>query len=187
MQEIKLYKSPWKAIRLILLSLPFVIISLYFIIYDDPAKTLDWFCLCFFGLGIPLGLFNLLDRRPELVLSEDGIFDRLSYGIFNKRKDKGCVSWNCIKNVYVKVCNNSFHDIPTSKQRYICIEVSVKEKTKPKYNTKASKFSHVLGLSDYNIPLMNLKVDDKKLLEFITSMSHADASTRQSLLLTSVL
>lgn len=187
MPEIKLYKSPWKAVKLILLSLPFVIISLYFIIHNDSDKALDWGCLCFFGLGIPLGLFSLLDRRPELVLSEDGIFDRLSYGIFDKRQDKGCISWNSIKSADVKVYNNSSRGIPTSKQKFICIEVNDEEKTSLKYNTKANKFSHVLGLSDYNIPLMNLKVDDKKLLEFIKSMSRADASTRQNLLLTSEL
>jgi hypothetical protein len=187
MSEIKLYKSPWKAVRLILLSLPFIIASLYFIFYKDADKALDWVCLCFFGLGIPLGLFNLLDRRPELVFSEDGIFDRLSYSILNKRHDKGHLKWDLIKNVYVNVYSNSFRGIPTSKQRFICIEVSDEEKKSLKYNTKASKFSHVLGLSDYNIPLMNLKVDDQELLNFIKSMSHADTMTRRNLLLTSKL
>src|SRR5579862_5566491 len=152
MPEIKLYKSPWKAVKLILLSLPFIIISLYFVIHNDSNKTLNRACLSFFGLGLLVGLFNLLDRRPELVLNENGIFNRLSYGIFDRRQDKGYISWTSIKNVYVNVYNNSFRGIPTSKQRYICVEVNDDEKTSLKYNTNANKFSHILGLSDYNIP-----------------------------------
>ncbi|HWD89436.1 MAG TPA: STM3941 family protein [Mucilaginibacter sp.] len=177
MPEVKLYKSRWKAISLILLCLPFVIASLYFLSKNDSDKTMNWFGLCFFGLGIPLGLFGLFDRRPELILDDKGIFDRLSYGIFDKGKDKAFVSWHFIKNVYLKEFINSY-----SKQLYICIEIKEEMKTDPKYCTNINKFSHLIGLSDYNIPLMNLKVNKQELLSLIQELSVADATERKNLL-----
>jgi hypothetical protein len=55
-------------------------------------------------------------------------------------------------------------------------------KTDPKYCTNINKFSHLIGLSDYNIPLMNLKVNKQELLSLIQELSVADATERKNLL-----
>jgi hypothetical protein len=184
MLELKIYKSPWKAIKLILLSLPFVIFCLYDIINHSnisPA-TLDWFCVFFFGLGIPIGLFNLLDPRPEMILSEDGIFDRQSYGIFNKNPQRGFIKWDSIKDAYLKEYQNrSPQGIPTSKQKYICLSLS--EDAKKTTKDKSGKISKALGLADYNIPLMNLRnFNEQKFIQLIKLMPNSSVSEKQKLL-----
>ncbi len=32
--------------------------------------------LAFFGLGLPVGLFQTFDKRPQIVITENGIWDR---------------------------------------------------------------------------------------------------------------
>jgi len=63
MPELKLFKSPWKAVKLIILCSLFVGISLYDLISHSNIEpvALNWFCICFFGLGYPVGFFNLFD------------------------------------------------------------------------------------------------------------------------------
>ncbi|MGN6640808.1 MAG: STM3941 family protein [Mucilaginibacter sp.] len=160
MYEIKIYKSRWKAVKLILLSLPFVVVSLYDILTHsiNMSPSLSWFALCFFGLGIPIGLFNLFDMRPEMVLNENGIFDRMSYGVFVKNPNKGFVTWNSIEDAWIKSYQGeSPQGTPTSKQDFICIKLNKEAASK----IKKSKLSDTLGFGDYNIPLMNLKKFDQ--------------------------
>jgi hypothetical protein len=188
MVEIKLYKSPWKALKLILLCLPFVAASLYFIIHNDYDKTGDWIGLCFFGLGIPFAIFNLLDKRPELVLNHEGIFDRRTYGTFNKNPDRGFVKWDAINDVYLKIYVTRLHGLPTSKQKYVCIKLKENSAAFLSDQHKPRKFLQHFGFGDYNIPLMGLKkIDEQKLVDFIKSMAGADNATRQRLLLSSEL
>jgi hypothetical protein len=184
MTEIKIYKSPWKAIKLILLTSPFVAIALYDIITHSikMPPALSWFCLCFFGLGIPLGLFNLLDRRPEMILNQDGIFDRQSYGVFNKRKDRGFVRWDSITNAYLKEYQpRTPQGLPTSKQKYVCL--SLKESAKNHISKSSIKLSKFLGIGDYTIPLLNLRnFDEQKFIQLIKLMAHSTVAEKQKLL-----
>lgn len=76
MKEIKLYKSPWRAIKLLLLSSVFVFGGIWLITSTDSPKWLGWMSIGFFGLGYPVGLFQLLDRRPQIIINELGIWDR---------------------------------------------------------------------------------------------------------------
>jgi hypothetical protein len=182
MYEIKVYKSKWKAIKLILLTLPFVIIALYDILTHSMKlpRVLDWFFLCFFGLGIAIGLFNLFDRRPEIILNEKGIFDRISYGVFNKDPNRGFVEWKSISDAWIQTYQQrSPQGIPTSKQKYICIKLDDKAAAKIKKN----KFSIMLGLGDYIIPLMNLKkFDEQKFLSLIKEMRNLDVHQKEDML-----
>jgi len=67
MQEIKIYKSSGKAIKLILISSVFVAGG-FFILFNNKEDTAAaWFCICFFGLCLLVGLFQLLDRRPQIL------------------------------------------------------------------------------------------------------------------------
>lgn len=79
MTEIKLYKTPIKGLKIIGMCLPFIAIGLW-MITDNPYGTTDyilgWIGTCFFGLGIPVGLFQTFDKRPQIVITENGILDR---------------------------------------------------------------------------------------------------------------
>ena len=79
MTEIKLYKTTTKGLKIIGMCLPFVVMGLW-MITDNPYGITEyymgWFCMCFFGLGIPVGLFQTFDRRPQIIINENGIWDR---------------------------------------------------------------------------------------------------------------
>ncbi|MBS1524617.1 MAG: hypothetical protein JST19_03145 [Bacteroidetes bacterium] len=171
--KIKLYKSKLKAIRLILLSLPFVIVCLYFLLNNDADRTMDWFCLCFFGLGIPLGIYNLLDNRPQIIIDQKGIFDRMVY--------RDVVDWNLINDAYYKELNTSRFN----SQKFICLSVDKNAPILLKANKRIMQFSESLGFEGLNLPISELKdVNGEKLALLIKTMAHADASAKQNLLLT---
>jgi hypothetical protein len=175
MVEIKLYKSRQKAIRLIILCLPLVFASLYLIIYNHSDKTLEWICLCFFGLGIPLGIFNLLDKRPQIIMNEVGIFDRIAY--------KELINWDWIKDAYLKEARILW---VVQKQHYICLVLNQDViPNSPRYEMLKKTFPVDLGFQQVNILLDQLKkINGQKFTDFIKKMSCADAETKQNLLLT---
>jgi hypothetical protein len=175
MIELKFYKSPWQAIKLILLSSPFIIICLYDIInHNDKSMPLsfDWFGLCFFGLGIPLGLFNLFDKRPAMIINEVGIFKR--------KTSKDLINWTVIEDAYLKDLRVSI----LSKQKFLCLVIDPSAPIILNANKTLIRFSERLGFQGISIPLNDMKKYDwEKLLLFIKSMSHSDHSERQKLLL----
>ncbi|HEX3386252.1 MAG TPA: STM3941 family protein [Mucilaginibacter sp.] len=177
MPEIKLYKSKWKAIRLILLCLPWVLVCLYLINKND--SSIGCFGLCFFGLGIPIGLFNLLDNRPRIIINEIGIFDRLAY--------KDFINWEIIKDAYLKKLQTS----RLSQTSFICLVVDEDtldhlkiNKTRRAMNT----LSKNMGFQELNLEIGQLnKVDPGYLLEFIKAMLVAGKTKREELILDSKL
>jgi hypothetical protein len=183
MIELKLYKSKWKAIRLILLGLPFVIAFLYFIIKDTHPnhKPMEWFGLCFFGLSIPLGLFNLLDRRPQIIINEMGIYDRIEY--------KDFINWNLIKDAYYKeYIIPGRYGWPNQKQKYVCLTFDSNDIALLNINKTTQKLAKILGHESIFIFLNPLqKINGQKLGELVNAMVHGDAKARQDLLLTSEL
>lgn len=180
MYEVKFYKSKWKGIKLILLSLPFVLYGIWNLNQGNPDTSvwIDWLSISFFGLGIPLGIFNLFDRRPELILNEEGIFDRMAYGIFNKQTNAGNVKWESINEAYLLVHKNNYRGLPLSDQKFICLNLKKHDSRKRK-----SKLAKAFGSGDFDIPLMNLKkLDEQKLIDFIKAMMVADSKTKRNLL-----
>ena len=73
MTEVKLYKTTLKGLKIFALTIPFVIIGIWMIIKDESS---GWLITLFFGLGIPVGLSQLFDRRPQIIINENGIWDR---------------------------------------------------------------------------------------------------------------
>jgi len=178
MHEIELYKSPWQAIKLILLSSPFIILSLPDILHYSHISpiALDWFCLCFFGLGIPLGLFNLFDRRPEIIINETGIFDR--------RTSKNFIQWNEIKDAYIKDLRVSL----LSKQKFLCLVMESDAPIIVHANKALVKMNERMGFQGVSISLSILKsVNWNEFIVFINTMIHANIEKRQNLLLTTEL
>ncbi len=163
MKEIKLYKSPWRAIKLILLCSIFVGLGLWGIMTGHMPTWVAWLNTGFFGLGYPVGLFHLFDRRPQIVINETGIFDRTT--------NKDFINWEIIKDAYL---------IDIHKQKFICLVVD--EKYKPSQNKgklyqQTAKFSEAIGAQELNISLGQVKIDPEKLTEFILLMRTA---TKQS-------
>jgi hypothetical protein len=159
MKEIKLYKSPWRAIKLILLCSIFVALGLWGILTGHMPTWVAWLNIGFFGLGYPVGLFHLFDRRPQIIINETGIFDRTT--------NKDFINWEIIKDAYL---------IDIHKQKFICLVVD--EKFKPSQNKsklyqQTANFNEVIGAQELNISLGQVKIDPEKLTEFILLMRTA--------------
>ncbi|MBK8851783.1 MAG: hypothetical protein IPN73_16765 [Saprospiraceae bacterium] len=168
MKEIKLYKSPLRAIKLILLSSIFVGFGLWGILTGHMPTWLARLNIVFFGLGYPVGLFHLLDRRPQIIINETGIFDRTTNIDF--------INWEIIQDAYL-------FDI--HKQKFICLVVDEKfipSQNKSKLYQQTTKFKEVIGAQELNISLGQVKIDPEKLTEFILLMRTAAKSSKADLL-----
>ena len=113
MADIKLYRPTLKALRLLLAGIAFVLLF-YHGLTTGSNKYFAWSGICFFGLAIPVALFQLFDRRPQIIINETGIFDRTT--------NEGIINWDIINNAYIK---NVY------KQVFICLVVDQKFKPYP--------------------------------------------------------
>jgi len=168
MTEIKLYKSPWRAIKLMLLCSIFVAIGILGITIGDMPAWAAWLNIGFFGLGYPVGLFSLFDRRPQIIINETGIFDRTTH--------KDFINWEIIKDAYL---------IDIYKQKFICLVVDDEfkpSKTKSKLYKQTAKFSEAIGAQELNIALGQIKINPEKLTEFILLMRTATKPDKTALL-----
>jgi len=163
--DIKLYKSPWRAIKLILLCSIFVFGGLFLLNNSDTPKWVAWMSIGFFGLGYPVGLFHLLDRRPQIIINEIGIFDRTTY--------KDFINWEVIQGAY---------PIDISGQKFVCLVVDEKYEpstNKGKISKSVSNFSKEIGAQELNISLGQITVDEIKLTEFILTMINVTPENRK--------
>ena len=166
--DIKLYKSPWRAIKLILLCSIFVVGGYFMLMDADSPKWIGWFNICFFGLGYPVGLFHLLDRRPQIIINELGIFDRTTYENF--------INWEVIWGAY---------PINISGEKFICLEVDPKyepSRRKGKVRKTLSRLSRGIGAQELNISLGQVAINQKKLVEFILMMLKLKPDDRTEML-----
>lgn len=51
-----------------------------------------------------------------MIINEEGIFDRMTYGIFNKNNDRGFLKWSYIKDAYLKVNQTYYQGLSTNHQ-----------------------------------------------------------------------
>ena len=153
--EIKLYKSPKRAIKLILVSSVFVVGALFFLATVD-APTWAWYLsIGVYGLVYPVQLFHIFDRRPQIVINEIGIFDR--------RTCKDFINWDVIQRAYAM-------DVMVG--GYVCLIVDNKYLSSIKKAQVDRPFMIFpeIGAHQIDISVGQLAVDEFKLAEFILAM-----------------
>ncbi|UPL49585.1 STM3941 family protein [Hymenobacter sublimis] len=168
MMEVKLYKSRWRAIKLLIGCSGFVAVGCGLLIKGTTPQWGAWACILFFGLGYPVGIYHLLDRRPQIILNEAGIFDRMAHNVF--------INWHIIEDAYLAEVHG---------QKFICLVVRPElepSRGKGKLAQKLAPISKHLGFQELNISLGQINVDEVRLLEFILLMSKASADVRVPLL-----
>lgn len=168
MKEYALYKSRPKAVKLLLLSCLFVVTGIFLLNQPNTSKFGAWSCILFFGMGIPMGLFQLLDRRPQIIINELGIFDRTVHQDF--------INWEIIHDAYL---------VSVHKQKFICLVVDENfepSKAKGKFGQKMASLSKAIGFQELNINVGNVQVDAERLMELILSMRAAEKPDRETLI-----
>lgn len=164
MKEIKIYKSRWKAIKMMLLCSIFVVPSAYVLLRYDSSPWQLWLSVCFFGLGYPFGIFQLLDRRPQIIINEIGIFDRTTYHSF--------INWEIIQDAYL---------VEMHRQFLVCLivdEAFEPSRTKSRFKRSMAQLNKELGFQELNISLSAVAIDAERLATFIIAMRAAEMPER---------
>jgi len=168
MTEIKLFRSPWLAIKLVLGSLLFVVAGIGMIISSIDPVWAGYLCVLFFGLGVVLGAYLLLDKNPEITINEIGILSRTT--------SNTVINWEVIRDAY---------PMQIYSQKFICLIVDEEwrpSKTKGKWFKATAKLNELIGAQELNISLGQLKIDEYKLTQFILMMCSVPTEERISLL-----
>lgn len=173
MDEIILYKSKWKAIRLMLLVLPFLAFSVYDLeMHRHIISTwVNYLGILLFGSGFIYGFYNLFDRRALLIINETGVWVRTEYHDF--------INWDAIDHAYWKTIR---------RQKFVCLIIKddYKHLIKPKNKLKAV----TIPLRGYDI-MINLSamrnIDQQKLTALIINLANAEPMQRHDLLTTKII
>jgi hypothetical protein len=163
MVEIKLYKSPWRAVKLILLCSIFVVTGIFLLETDSP-KWIAWMSIGFFGLGYPVGLFHLFDRRPQIVINEIGLLDRTTHNDY--------INWNIMRGAYL---------IDIHRQKFVCLLVDEQfepSKKRGKVAKSLVDLNKSIGAQELNISLGQIVIDEIKFTEFVKKMITAEPTRR---------
>ena len=164
MDEIRLHKKPIKAIIILAGSTCFVFFGIWEISkenIDTYTFIMGYLTIAFFGLGIAVGLYHLLDRKPQIILNKEGIWDRST-----KQK---LIPWNLIKNAY---------PINISGQKFISLELDKDFEKEIKQYKWATKFNKAIGAQTINLQLGQLNVNSNRLTDLILRMTKLDITER---------
>ena len=168
MTQVKLHKIPLKGLKIVALSIPFVIIGI-FAISKEPIGTTDyimgWVCTCFFGLSISIRIFQTLDRRPQIIITENGIWDRTT-----KQNE---IKWEQIKRAYPLDIYN---------QKFVSLKLDKSFVMKKKLYKWADKLNKAVGAQNINLQVSQLKIDENKMTEFITEMIKTERENRAEII-----
>jgi len=168
MIDVKLYKSPFKGLKLIAITIPFVVAGIWMVLKESPGSNnyiMGWLCISFFGLGIPLGLFHTFDRRPQIIINENGIWDRSTY------QDE--IKWEQINGAYLLEINN---------QKFVSLIVDDTFELKKKQFKWAAKVNEAFGAQKINLNLSQLKKDEHQMTAFIKEIIAVNKSNRKDII-----
>jgi len=165
MTEIKLYKTTTKGLKIIGMCLPFVAIGIWMITdnpYGSTEYIMGWVGTCFFGLGLPIGLFQTFDKRPQIVITENGIWDRTT------NQDE--VKWEQIIEAYpLDIHGQTFISLVTD-------DTFVFKKKPYKWAAKINQF---VGAQNLNLHLGQINIDELELTNFINQVSQQSIDERK--------
>jgi hypothetical protein len=168
MEEIKLYKTTKRGLKIIGMSIPFVVIGIWMITQEQYGTTnyiMGWFGTCFFGLGIPIGLFQAFDKRPQIIINENGIWDRTT------NQDE--IKWEQIIEAY---------PLDIHEQNFICLVTDDTFVFKKKPYKWAAKINEFVGAQNLNLSLGQINVDVCDLTNLVNELSKSEKKERKNII-----
>lgn len=157
MTEIKLYRSPWKVIRL--LAPNSVMLWGSVLMLMDHRWLAGSLGIVFCGSINVLFFYYLFDRRPQIIINQHGIFDRTLHEQF--------INWELIEDAYL---------VGTGAGKMISLVVD--DTFKPS-NKKARwlrliiRLNEAMGYQELRLKVGFLNVDAAQLVELILLMRTA--------------
>ena len=168
MIEVKLYKKTLKGLKVFALTIPFVFIGIWIITRTDNSSTeriMGWFMTFFFGLGIPVGLFHLFDRLPQIIINENSLWDR------STNQDE--IKWEQIHGAY---------QLNISGQKFISLVVDDTFVFKKKQYKWAEKINKEIRAQKLNLSLGQLNIDPNRMIAFIQEMTETETNNRNTII-----
>ena len=162
MAEIKLYKSPLKSLKLFVIASAFVILGIWLLLKADDSRIISIMTILFFGLGLLIGLFNLLDRRPQIIINKQGIWDRTT--------NQDIISWEFIHEV--------ISPIDIYGQIFIPLVVDEKFIRRKKMYNWSLRMGKVLGARDINLNISLININIEKFITMLDILRTEDLSKR---------
>ena len=157
-----------KGVRILALSIPFVVTGIWMISRSRVGSTdymMAWFGTCFFGLGIPVGLFHIFDRRPQIIINEKNIWDR------STRQDP--IRWEQIIEAYPLEIYN---------QKFVSLVLDDTFKIKKKQYKIIAKLNEAIGGQKINLLLSQLGINEYMMTDFIREMIGTDEKQRSAII-----
>ncbi len=165
MIEIKLYKTTTKGLKIIGMSLPFVAIGIWMVMdnpYGSTEYIMGWFVTCFFGLGLPIGLFQTFDKRPQILITEKGIWDRTT--------NQDPVKWEQIIEAY---------PLDIHGQKFISLVTDNTFVFKKKPYKWAAKINEFIGAQNLNLNIGQINIDEIELTNLINQLIQQNTDERR--------
>jgi hypothetical protein len=142
----------------------FVMCGVFIAMQTEPANWVGYGIAILFGIGYPIGIYHLLDRRPQIVINEFGVFDRTTYREF--------INWDVIQGAY---------SIDMMGQKFIVLTVDEKYLSSIRKEKFLRSISNLVdfGPKQINISLGQVPIDEIKLAEFILAMTKLSPEDRK--------
>lgn len=122
---------------------------------------LGWAGIIFFGLGIILGIKQLFDKKVQIEIDENGVWD--------KTLRTGKIDWKYIKGAY---------PINIMDSHFISLILDEEYESKILQYGWATKLSNEVGAQKVNLNLVNIKANSRKVAEIITKTAEMDLNSR---------
>ena len=156
----------WKWALYLLLTLGFVAIGISMMLFggtNPSAFVVGLVCVLFFGAGVPLFGWNLLDRRPVVVLDGGGIFDRrLGVGI----------PWSEIEGAYPATVQHR-----GGTEEFVCLQLRNPEPYAAKLPRRlrlTAPLNNAVGFTEFAIATRNLDTKTEDLLAEIAARANLE-------------
>ena len=166
MPEIKLYKSSIKSLRLVFLTSSFVACGVFILLKTNNSKVMSILLILFFGAGLLIGLFNMLDIRPQIIIDKIGIWDR------TMNQDR--INWEFISEI--------ISPIDISRQIFIPLVVDEKFVRRKKMFKWALDLSKAFGGRDINLNISYIKIDKEKFITLLDILKNEEIENRDEVI-----
>lgn len=159
MEKLVIKNSRWKHILLLIASIAFVVTGIVMIV---RGKSFGWVAVLFFGSGIPIFIWQIIDSRPRLVIDERGVIDR-TLGV-------GRINWDDIDAAYV---------LSISGNDFICLELKNPERYLQRLSPvkrAMAKANRQLGFTDFNLNLSGVDARTDEVFELLMKYCESSGS-----------
>ena len=123
-------------------------------------------CILFFGLGLLMGLFNMLDRRPQIIIGKIGIWDRSMH--------QDMINWEYILEV--------IGPLEISGQRFIPLVVDQQFVRRKKMFKWALRLSKGYGATDINLNTSYININIEKFMTLLDILKNEEIEGRDKVI-----